>query len=172
MAIGTVYSDALEAQVGASNTQAPATLSQARTVVIPFLWTCASETAGTVVNLCKLPKGVRIITAEIVASAALANSAQISIGLSGADNNGYYDDATVAALKLDGSAVTIGTPVADSAAGLKAAAVQSTTKVGFALTTALGFLYETTKEVYVTATTSVGTISTEVVRGYVIVATV
>jgi hypothetical protein len=167
MAIGTVYSDALESQVGASNIQAAANLSRSKVVVAPFLWTCASEASGTVVNLAKLPKGARILTAEIVASAALANSAQISIGLSGVDGNGYYEDATAAALKLDGSAVTIGTPVADSAAGLKAAAIQSTTKVGFALTTALGFLYETTKEVYVTATTSVGTIATEVVRGYI-----
>jgi hypothetical protein len=167
MAIGTVYSDALEAQVGASNTQAAANLSRSKVLVAPFLWTCASEASGTVVNLCKLPKGARILKAEIVSSATLANSAQISIGLSGADNNGYYDDATFSALKLDGSANTVGTPVADSAAALKAAATQSTTIVGFALTTALGYLYETTKEVYVTATTSVGTIATEVVRGHV-----
>ena len=167
MAIGTVYSDALEAQVGSANTQAPANLSRSKVITAPFLWTCASEASGTVVNLAKIPKGARLLFGEIIASAALANSAQVSIGISGADNNGYYDDATFSALKPDGTANSVGTPVADSATALKAAAVLSTTKVGFCLTTALGFLYETTKEVYLTATTSVGTISTEVVRGYI-----
>lgn len=170
MAIGTVFSDALEAQNGSANTQAPANLSRSKVIVAPFLWTCASEASGTVVNLAKIPKGARLLSGGIIASAALANSAQLALGLSGADNNGYYDDALVAALKTDGSSVTIGTPVADGGALLKAAAVLTTTQLGFCLTTALGFLYETTKEVYLTGTTSVGTVSTEVVRGYIMYA--
>ena len=177
MAIGTVYSDALESQVLAANKQAPGNLSRCSVKTAAFKWTCASEVAGTVVNLCLLPKGARILKCEIVASAALANSAQISIGLSAKDNTGIIDDGSVAsyndsgtALAADtvaGAAGVVGTTVADSGVCLKAAAILSTTIVPFAITSALGFGYETQKEVYVTATTSVGTISTEVVRGFV-----
>ncbi|WP_230685411.1 hypothetical protein, partial [Streptococcus pneumoniae] len=83
-------------------------LTRSKVITAPFLWTCASEVAGTVVNLARIPKGARLLTAEIVASAALGGTAQISIGIAGADNNGFYDDATAATLKTDGSAVTVG----------------------------------------------------------------
>lgn len=166
MAIGTVYSDALESQVGVNNTQAPGNLSRAKVITAPFIWTAASEAAGAVVNLAVIPKGARLLTGTIAASGTLANSAQISIGLSGKDNNGYLDDvASGSSISTAGAAVT--TAQADSAVCLKAAAVQGATQVGFCLTSALGYLYEVQKECYLTLTTSVGTVSTEVVRGHI-----
>lgn len=166
MAIGTVYADALESQVGVSNTQAAGNVSRSRVVVAPFIWTAASEASGTTVNLAVIPKGARLLTASVAASGTLANSAQISFGLAAKDNSGYIDDvASGSSISTAGAAVT--TAQADSTTCLKAAAAQGATQVGFVLTSALGFLYETQKELYLTLTTSVGQVSTEVVRGYI-----
>lgn len=131
-----------------------------------FQVTLATFATGQDIALIALPKGARILAGLVVASATLANSGQISIGLMGKDGTGYVDDRTVSVPGIDGVAVT--GPVSDNVAGLKAAAVQGTTQVGFALTGALGYLYETAKEVYLTMTTSVGTTSTEVVKGHVL----
>ena len=167
MALPTVYSDALESQV-ISNIPAPANLSRGKKTTAAFIWTCASEVAGTVIGLVRIPKGARLLSGEIVASAALANSAQVSVGLSATDSTAITDPATVAWYKTDGTAGTVGTTVADSAVCLKAAAVLSTTKLEFLVTTALGFLYETQKEVWLTGTVTVGTTgTTEIVRGYI-----
>lgn len=170
MAIGTVYSDALESQVGVNNTPAPGNLSRAKLITAPFIWTCAAEASGTTVNVAVLPKGARIISGVLAASATLANSATLAVGIAGKDNNGYYDDATAAGLKTDGSAVTVGTPVADATAAFKAAAAQGATQVPFCITSALGYGYETQKECYLTLTTGTGAVTTEVVRGHIIYA--
>lgn len=134
-----------------------------------FRLVLASQASGTSFAVVKLPKGARIIGGEIAASATLANSATLAVGICGADNNGYYDDAVAGGpgYKTDGTAVTVGTPVADSTTALKAAAAQGATQVPFAITQALGYLYETAKEVYITLTTGTGTVSTEVVTGSV-----
>lgn len=170
MAIGTVYSDALETQVGVNATPTPGNLGKARVVIAPFIWTCASEASGTLVNVAVLPRGARLISGVLAASATLANSATLAVGIAGRDNNGYYDDAVTSGLKTDGSAVTAGTPVADSTAAFKAAAAQGTTQVSFLLTSALGYGYEVQKECFLTLLTGTGTVSTEVVRGHVIYA--
>lgn len=169
MAIGTVFSDALETQAGSGATPAPANLSRSKLIVAPFIWTAAAEASGTVVNVTVLPKGARLISGNLIASASFG-STQISVGISGKDNNGYYDDASVAGLKTDASAVTAGTPVADSAAGFKAAATITTTKLPFLATIALGYLYEVQKECYLTLTTSAATAGTDVIRGEVVYA--
>lgn len=166
MAIGTVYSDALESQVGASNTQAAGNISRAKVITAPFIWTAASEASGTTVNVAVIPKGARLLAGEMIASASFS-TAQISVGIAGKDNNGYYDDALTSGLKTDASAVTAGTPVADSVAAFKAAATITTTKLPLFATVALGFLYETQKECYLTFTTSVASVSTDVIRGYI-----
>lgn len=132
-----------------------ANLSQCRTVAIPFVVTLASEASGSDIALAVIPKGARILSGIISASATLSNSAQISIGLAGKDGTGYIDAAS---------------SVSDSVTYLKAAAVQSTTQVGFALTQALGYLYEAEKDLWLTATTSVGQVGTEVLKGHVLVA--
>lgn len=162
------YSDQLQAYVE-SRTKMDTNLSFAKTYAIPFVHTCSAEASGSDIALAIIPRGARIISGEIVASATLANSAQISIGLAARDGLGYIDDvASGSSISTAGAAVT--TAQSDSTTCLKAAATQSTTKVGFALTTALGFMYEAQKELYLTATTSVGAVTTEVLRGYVLVA--
>lgn len=162
------YSDALENYVN-SGTKIETTLAFGRAYVIPFIHTCSAEASGSDIALCIIPRGARIISGSIAASATLANSAQISIGLAARDGLGYIDDvASGSGTSTAGAAVT--TAQSDSVTCLKAAAVQGATQVGFALTPALGFLYETQKELYLTATTSVGAVTTEVLRGYVIVA--
>lgn len=168
MALPTVYSDAIQLQVESTNTPAPSNLSRGKTTSAPFIWTCSSEVSGTVIGLVKIPKGARLLSGWIVASATLSNSAAVSVGLSATDATAITDPATVAWYKTDGTAGTIGTTVADSAVCLKAAAALTTTKTEFLVTTALGFLYETQKEVWLTLTTSVGTVgTTEIVRGYI-----
>jgi hypothetical protein len=87
------------------------------------------------------------------------------VGLAAKDGTGLIDDGTIR--QPDGVAAT-GTAESDAVACLKAAAVLGTTKVPFAITQALGFLYETGKEVYLTLTTGVGAVTTEVVTGYVL----
>lgn len=134
-----------------------------------FRLTLASQVSGTRFAVAKIPKGARILGGELLASATLANSATLAVGLAGADNSGYYDDAVAGGpgLKTDGTAVTVGTPVADGDALLKAAAAQGATLVPFAITQALGYGYETAKEVYLTLVTGTGTVATEVVTGSV-----
>jgi hypothetical protein len=117
-----------------------------------FSLTLASQAAGFDAAVLKLPKGARILGGLIVASATLASSAQVSVGLMGKDGSGFIDAAGA---------------VSDAVASLKAAAVLSTTQVPFAITQALRYGYETEKEVYITLTTSVGTVSTEVITGEV-----
>jgi hypothetical protein len=140
-----------------------------RVRTINWTLTLASQASGTSFAVAKIPKGARILGGIISASATLANSATLAVGLAGADGNGNLDDAVAGGptLKPDGSAVTVGTAVGDSTTCLKAAAAQGATQVPFAITQALGFLYETGKEVWLTLTTGTGTVSTEVVRGYI-----
>lgn len=132
-----------------------------------FRLTLASQTSGTSIAVMKLPARARILGGIIAASATLANSATLAVGLAAVDSTGNIDDALASGpgLKPDGSAVTTGTAVADSTTCLKAAAAQGATQVPFAITQALGYLYETAKEVWVTLTTGTGTVSTEVVTG-------
>lgn len=132
--------------------------------------TLAAQASGTTFAVAIIPKGARIISGVIAASATLANSATLAVGIAGRDGTGYYDDAVAGGpgYKTDGSAVTTGTPVADTTVGLKAAAAQGATQVPFALTQALGYLYETAKEVYLTLTTGTGAVTTEVVTGHVL----
>lgn len=148
------YADELESYID-DGERMDTNLSLGKLHVIPFVVTLASQAAGEDIALAIIPKGARIITGSIVASATLSNSAQISIGLADRGGSGYLDAAD---------------SVSDSVTYLKAAAVQSTTQVGFALTSALGFLYETEKELWLTCTTSVGTVGTEVLKGYITLA--
>lgn len=169
MAIGTVYSDALEAQVGVNNTQAPGNLSRAKLIVAPFIWTCAAEASGTTINVAVLPKGARLISGVLAASATLANSATLAVGLAGKDNNGFLDDVSSgSSISTAGAAVT--TAQADSTTCFKAAAAQGATQVPFCITSALGYGYEVQKECYLTLTTGTGAVTTEVVRGHIIYA--
>ena len=163
----STYSDALESQVGASNTQAPANLSRSKLITAPFKWTCAAEASGTSIAVAKIPKGARLISGVLAASATLANSATLAVGLAAVDGLGNISDATTAWDLTTGSAGTVGTVESDSTVCLKAAAVQGATQVGFCLTSALGFLYETQKEVWLTLTTGTGSVTTEFVRGYI-----
>lgn len=131
-----------------------------------FSITLASEVSGSSIALCILPKGSRIINGVLAASATLANSATLSVGLAAKDRSGIIHPLTAGGLNTDGTAVAA--DVSDGIAVLKAAAAQGATQVPFAITRALGYLYETQKEVYVTATTGTGTVSTEVLFGHVL----
>lgn len=166
----STYSDALKTQIGtasvAPGAPAPANLSRSKMIVAPFKWTCASEVSGTSIGIVRIPKGARLLGGEIAASAALANSGTLAVGLAAFDGLGNIDDVpTGASTSTADAAVT--TAQSDSTTCLKAAAVQSTTKVGFCLTNALGYGYELQKECWLTFTTGAGTISTEIVRGEV-----
>lgn len=130
-----------------------------------FSLTLASQVSGTSFAVAIIPKGARIISGSIIASATLANSATLAVGLAAKDGTGLIDDGT--AVQPDMGAAT-GTAESDQTACLKAAAAQGATAVGFALTQALGYLYETQKELYLTLTTGTGTVSTEVVTGHVL----
>lgn len=134
-----------------------------------FRLVLASQALGTSFAVAIIPKGARIISGSIIASATLANSATLAVGLAAKDGLGYIDDALAGGptYKPDGSAVTVGTKVDDSTTCLKAAAAQGATAVGFALTQALGYRYETAKDLYLTLTTGTGQVSTEVVTGHV-----
>ena len=161
------YADQLQAFVE-SGTLMDTNLSFSRTFAIPFVHTCSAEGINADIALAIIPKGARIISGEIVASATLANSAKISIGLAGKDATGTIDDVpSGSSISTAGAAVTAAQD--DSLVCLKADTTQSTTKVGFALTTALGFMYEAKKDLYLTATVTVGAVTTEVLRGYVLV---
>lgn len=135
-----------------------------------FRLVLASQVSGTNFAVVIIPKGARILQGGIIASATLANAATLAVGLAARDGLGNVDDALLGGplYKYDGTAITVGTALADSTVCLKAAAVQSTTFVGFALTQALGYLYETAKDLLLTLTTGTGTVSTEVVNGNVL----
>lgn len=170
MAIGTVYADDLEASLPPLYAPLKANRMEGKVRCANFKWTCAAEASGTTVNVARLPKGARLLSGVLAASATLANSATLAVGIAGLDNSGYYDDALASGpgFKTDGTAVTTGTPVADATAAFKAAAAQGATQVPFLLTQALGYLYETAKEVYLTLTTGTGAVTTEVVTGHVL----
>lgn len=134
-----------------------------------FKLTLAGQAAGTSFAMCIIPKGARILSGSLSASATLANSATLSVGLAGKDGNGYIDDAVESGRRTPANAaVTVGTPISDSITCLKAAAAQGAAQVPFAITNILGYCYETAKEVYLTITTGTGTVSTEEVWGHVL----
>ena len=143
---------------------------QGRLRISEFTLTLASQVSGTSFAVMLLPARARIISGQIIASATLANSATLAVGLAGADGLGTIDDALATGPGLDPArgTVTVGTTISDSTTCLKAAAAQGATLVGYALTQALGYLYETAKPVYITLTTGTGTVSTEVVTGHCI----
>lgn len=135
--------------------------------VSSFTLTLASQVSGTSFAVVKIPKGARILSGELTASATLANSATLAVGLAAAQGTaGQIDDTVGATVDVTGAAAT--GPVSDATACLKAAAAQGTAKVVFAATQALGYLYETAKDVYLTLTTGTGTVATEKVMGHVI----
>lgn len=117
-----------------------------------FSYTFASQSAGHDVALCKLPKGARILGGAISVSAT-TGSMTLSVGLMGADGDGYLDAADSVADDVD--------------ILLAAAAITTTPKVALANTQALDYLYETEKELYVTMTTAAAAAGTQVVKGHV-----
>ncbi len=159
------YSDEITANLQPLYAPIKTNVQGGRVRVADFTLTLASQVNGTSIAVALLPKGARVIGGVLAASATLANSATLAVGLAAKDGTGLIDDGT--AISPAGAAAN-GTPIADLTACLKAAAVQGAAQVGYALTTALGYLYETQKEVYLTLTTGVGTVSTEVVRGHVL----
>ena len=176
----TAYSTELnQTSPGSPQLYAPLKANQhrAKTRMSSFNLVLASQASGTSFAVAIIPKGARILGGYIAASATLANSATLAVGLAGAPSvlggtaTGYIDDnllgATVATPAL---ATTSTSAVSDSTTCLKAAAAQGTAQVPFAITQALGFLYETAKDCYLTLTTGTGTVSTETVTGYVLYA--
>lgn len=135
-----------------------------------FKLTLASQASGTSFACVIIPKGARILGGSLSASATLANSATLAVGLAGKDGNGYIDDAVVGGpgRTTANAAVTVGTPISDGVAVLKAAAAQGAAQVPFAITNILGYMYETAKEVYLTITTGTGAVTTEEVWGHVL----
>jgi hypothetical protein len=161
------YSDGLTAALAPLYAPLKPNQYEGRVRTINFRLTLAAQVSGTSIAVGNIPKGARIIGGEIIASATLAASATIAVGLAGKDGTGYIDDAVTGGpgLNTTGAATVVGTPISDGVAVLKAAAALSTTQVPFALTQALGYLYETAKECWLTLTTGTGTVGTEVITG-------
>lgn len=152
---------------GAPQTYAPVKANEhyGRVRVSTFRYVFAAQASGHDVALCIIPKGARILGGILAASATLANSATLAVGLAGKDGTGNIKDAGITALTTAGASSS--SAESDAIACLKAAAVQGATQVPFAITQALGYLYETQKEVYLTMTTGTGAVTTEVVTGEV-----
>lgn len=146
------YSD----EITAFNSNASAALEPTehygRKRISYFTVTLASQASGEDIAVAILPKGARILSGQITATATLANSATLAVGLMGKDGNGFIDSAA---------------SVSDSVSLLKAAAAQGTAIVGFALTQTLYYGYKVQKDLYLTLTTGTGTVATEVIKGHV-----
>ena len=143
------YADELEDFIASGSNRIPSlaggtTVKNALAVV-----TLASQASGEDIAVFKLPVGTTIVAGALWASATLANSATLAVGLMGADGSGYI--------------TADNTTTADDVAFFKAAAAQGTTLVGYALTKALGWNYTLEKDCYLTITTGTGTVATEVV---------
>lgn len=158
------YSDEMTANLAPLYAPLKPNQRDGRVRVSTFKLTLASQTSATSFAVATIPKGARILGGILVASATLANSATLAVGIAAKDGTGLIDDGS--AISTANAAAT-GTALSDLTTALKAAAIQSTTQVPFAITQALGYHYETQKEVYLTLTTGVGTVSTEVVQGEV-----
>lgn len=137
-----------------------------RVRVSTFRYVFAAQSAGHDVALCIIPKGARILGGILAASATLANSATLAVGLAAKDGSGELKSASQGTA-LTTAGASSAAAESDAIACLKAAAVQGATQVPFAITQALGYLYETQKEVYLTATTGTGAVTTEVLTGEV-----
>lgn len=130
-----------------------------------FSLTLASQASATSFAVAKIPRGARVMSGLIVASATLANSATIAVGIAAQDGTGLIDDGTAVSPAM---AAATGTALSDSTTAFKAAAVLSTTQVPFCITQALGYLYETQKDLFLTLTTGVGAVTTEVITGHIL----
>jgi hypothetical protein len=131
-----------------------------------FTLTFASQVSGTSIACVIIPRGARILSGTLAASATLANSATLAVGLAAKDGSGVIHPLTAGGVDTTGTAVAA--DVSDAIALLKAAAAQGTAQVPFAITRALGYLYETQKDLYLTITTGTGTVATEVLFGNVL----
>lgn len=117
-----------------------------------FSKTFNNEAAGANIALCTIPKGARIVAGEFCFSAS-TGTATIAIGIMDKGGSGFIDAAN---------------SVSDNTAFfLAAAAVTVTTMQGFANTQALNYGYETEKEDYLTLTTAVAAMTTQVLKGRV-----
>ncbi len=162
----TAYSTELgQTAPGAPQTYAPLKSNQhyGRVRCSSFHLTLASQVSGTSFAVLLIPRGARLLSGLIAASATLANSATLAVGIAAADGTGLIDDGT--AISTANAAAT-GTALSDLTTAFKAAAAQGATQVPFAITQALGYLYEFQKDCYITLTTGTGTVSTEVVTGH------
>ena len=165
------YSDAYGAFVNnvaqgafAAGQMPPSNNSAGKLRVGAFTVTLASQASGEDIACVRIPKGARLLGGDLYASTTLANSATLAVGLAATDGTGLID-AAITGTDVAGVAMT--TTVSDQIACLKAAAAQGATKVGFCLTSALGYGYVLQKECWLTITTGTGTVATEVVRGEV-----
>ncbi len=133
-----------------------------------FSLVLAAQVSGTSFAVAKIPRGATILSGILAASGTLANSATLAVGLAGADGTGNIDDnVALATVQTPVLGTTSAVAVSDAVACLKAAAAQGATQVPFAITQALGYLYETAKDCYLTLTTGTGTVGTETVTGHV-----
>lgn len=146
MSVPTVFSDQMVKATGVEYLQLDPTQLHGRRRVSFFTYTSTALVAGSRIAVTKLPAGARILDGHWVLSATLGASTTLSVGLTGLDNNGYYDDT--------------GTPAADSDVNLLAATASTgTTRVPFAQTVALLSGYKTTKEVYLVLATAGATLT-------------
>lgn len=161
----TKLSDELVANTYPAYAPLPPNRSGGRLRTGNFTLTLASEASATSFGVLRIPAGARLITGSIIASATLANSATIAVGLAAIDASGVIHRGTSGGKNTDGT--TVSADVSDAVALLKAAAALGATATAFLLTQALGYLYKTDKEVYLTLTTGTGAVTTEVITGHI-----
>lgn len=155
--MATVYSDqqtlrnSLEAGTGYSLTDGMIS-TNGRVHATFFSYTTAAVASGTVIELCTLPKGARILRGSIVTAASLGGSTTLSIG------------TDVALVDEAGTALT----AAGVANLLAATATTGATNTPFAATRALGYLGLTTAATKLNAVTGGATLTAAVfVTGHV-----
>lgn len=159
------YSDDITTQRANPGSLLTPAMQGGRVRTCVFTVTLASQGTGEDIAVAVIPKGATLIYGALFASATLANSATLAVGLMGKDGTGYVDDRTTTIPSYVGGTAT--GPLTDSISCLKAAAAQGATRVEFLLTQALGLGYVAAKELYLTLTTGTGTVATETVQGYV-----
>lgn len=113
--------------------------------------TGASVNISDTLVLGKIPAGYKILRGVI--NGVASSTCQLSIGLAGADGSGFYTGTT-----------------ADSATFLRAAAtITLDTEAAFALTNGQNHGFTTTKDNFLTATTSVAVLpATGLINGYLV----
>jgi len=126
-------------------------MGRLRIATFSKLW--ATEAAGTNIGLTVIPKGARVISGMVQVSST-TGSATIAIGVAGYDGSGFIDSAN---------------SVSDNTGFFLAAqTITTTAQVPLAATIAINSLYETSKQLWLTATTAAAAMAGQTMTGWIV----